>query len=458
MVFAHRTTRVVAGVLTAFVVLPGLLCAQSVGERDRRTQRAYIAQLDNPTPAVRRNAADALRAIDPDRFDDAGLTDLLSRGDAELSLEQRRLLREVLRERFFASPRGAIGVRLDSEFDGREAPVIGVLYEGFPAGDDGLLRVGDVILEIEGQATVDPEGQQRSVSRVQTLIFSHDPGEVVRLLVRRGDDADGEGDTFEVAVPLGPTTNFNGVFATDNALPAAWRERQRRLGFLPEHGRELTVTTLIAPLPAAKPQADARPAPGVIAEPVELDHGLGGAKVSVRFRLTADVLIIERAGDFAAGGNMMRSRLPLRIRDTRARVVRVLRDYAGVDDEEAERWYSALEMLRQANGSEAVMQIDTNGGVLFRVDRLRPRGGWSPEWIDLEELERRLSTEQVSEQQLELLSTLEKLNALDARIDGLRRRVADAQADPSLRKELERVLERSLEERDALTDRLRPSR
>ena len=191
---------------------------------------AAVAALDSEDFAVRESATEALAS--DGGAGEAEIVRLLGRGG--LSAEQRYRLEGVMRRRFMESPRGAIGISF--EMDERNPTQIGKVHKGFPCGDAGLLRPKDVIVSVEGHAL----GSGRSTGRTALLLetCSRDPGEILRMRIRRSVDGVGERE-IEVDVPLGSEATFveqgvrrpeqPPVFA-DTIKSMAYEFRLRRLG------------------------------------------------------------------------------------------------------------------------------------------------------------------------------------------------------------------------------------
>ncbi|MFB3430412.1 MAG: hypothetical protein ABL309_05795 [Phycisphaerales bacterium] len=98
--------------------------------------------------------------------------------------EVRRRALAIHRARFFEAPRPAIGVRF---VERSVLPMIDHIYDDFPAGTDGSLQNGDIIVGVAGQRL--PLVPTLAVQELRPLIFSHNPYETVRLTVYRPRDA-----------------------------------------------------------------------------------------------------------------------------------------------------------------------------------------------------------------------------------------------------------------------------
>jgi hypothetical protein len=163
-------------------------------------------QLDAETYAERASARAQIRA----RQDSAEeIMALLLRKD--LSPEARNALVAVLESRILHAPRGALGVRMDG-FDGRDGGVrITGLIAGMPA--ERVLRIGDAVLEINGQRIID---RADLIRVVQTL----PPAAEVKLVVRRvkrdaagrpelADDGTERTDDLKLSLRLGSTEELD---------------------------------------------------------------------------------------------------------------------------------------------------------------------------------------------------------------------------------------------------------
>lgn len=230
-----------------------------------------LARLDADELIVRENATDELRRLmgadtDPQAIESAHA---LERESAEalrtrdLSLEQKLRLLDAMRDRFFRTPRGAMGV----QFVQMQPRPMGVelerVVEGFPAGDQGILKRGDVITSVAGISLVGAEfaqlrgnGLSAAAERLRYIVISHDPGDTVEMTVLRphavagerplnpaqaaavpgGGDLITEGpgknaDVLTVRVPLGSFERLQqGAMLDPRLLNSAWKERVDRLG------------------------------------------------------------------------------------------------------------------------------------------------------------------------------------------------------------------------------------
>ena len=151
-----------------------------------------------------------------------------------LDEEQRNRLLRVLRWRVLYRPRGAVGIRMEPS--GTAIPVRGVLVteviSGLPA--EQVLRVGDVILKIDGQRIATSADLIGRVQRLQ-------PGDPIRMGVIRpvpAETPDGPGilrfegdrvfEEIDVEFPLGSYDKLgNDPLASAIGNPETMRRRGR---------------------------------------------------------------------------------------------------------------------------------------------------------------------------------------------------------------------------------------
>jgi hypothetical protein len=188
-------------------------------EQIRPAFDAYVADLASGNFAARQSASTHLSANE--QFTLEMLETALKRPD--LTLEARYRLFGIARQRFFRSPRAALGFKFGGQL--RDRVVVGETYENFASFK--LLEIGDMIVGADGVKIEGPSGQ----AMLQSIILSHDPGESIRLTVRRG------ARKMELEVPLGPFAGLPNVGGgmLEDRLARAWRIRaQSRMGGLPE--------------------------------------------------------------------------------------------------------------------------------------------------------------------------------------------------------------------------------
>lgn len=173
-----------------------------------------IGMLDSPRYAVRQEATTALK-ID-ERYTLARLEEALRRPD--LTPEQRQRLLDVHWTRFSRTPRAAMGVQFDFVLPQRV--VIDRLHDPFPAAK--VLEPGDMIVSAAG---VRLHGLEAS-STMRSVILSHDPGDEVEVVVRRG------AKKLTMMVKLGGWADFEGGARgspSESDIRAAWTVRIARM-------------------------------------------------------------------------------------------------------------------------------------------------------------------------------------------------------------------------------------
>lgn len=258
----------------------GLLLVLSAGAAAHAvTLDDLIGQLDSDDLITRDTATDELRKRLSDTTDaqtvEAARALELEAAEAlrtrELSLEQRVRLFDALRDRFFRTPRGAMGV----QFVQPQIRPMGVeldrVIEGFPAAERGALKRGDVVTSVGGVPLIGPEmaqltvnGLNRASERLRHMVISHDPDETIEMTLVRpigaipdvaarrnvavvpgGGDLITEGpgknaDVVTVTVPLGSFDRLRqGNVLDQGTLEGAWKQRTERLGIPPITSRTL---------------------------------------------------------------------------------------------------------------------------------------------------------------------------------------------------------------------------
>lgn len=149
------------------------------------TLDALVAELDAPSYA-RREAASQRLLETPNAA--ASLVERLASG--ELSPEQRQRLLTIVARQVESTPRGALGIRMETLREIGQGVVVSGFVENMPAA--AVLRVGDRIVTVEHVAI---GGASDLIDVVQRRL----PGETVRLGVVRGE---GE-EVIELAIVLG---------------------------------------------------------------------------------------------------------------------------------------------------------------------------------------------------------------------------------------------------------------
>ncbi len=175
----------------------------------------HITDLASPNFATRQAASTHLSASE--QFTLEMLESALKRAD--LSLEARYRLFGIARQRFFRSPRAALGFKFGGQL--RDRVVVGETFPQFPSFK--ILEVGDMIIGADGAKIEGPGGQ----AMLQSIIISHDPGEILHLTIRRGPKK------LDLDVPLGAFKDLDnaGAGLFEDRLARAWRIRaQSRMG------------------------------------------------------------------------------------------------------------------------------------------------------------------------------------------------------------------------------------
>lgn len=209
---------------------------------------ALLAALD--APDFRERDAATRRMAELATMDDSAIAALMQRPG--LTLEQQFRVVRVIRERFMSTPRGAIGVQFSST---APRPVVGVMLGGFPAERQGVLKPGDILLEVDGvDLSMDSAwtASRHSLYRIQSLIHSRDPGDLLPAKILRPAPGGAgvvrleqghvavqlpKGDELEVMIPLGREEDLRRqagepANARREAMNAAWFVRAQRLGLL----------------------------------------------------------------------------------------------------------------------------------------------------------------------------------------------------------------------------------
>ncbi len=243
-----------------------------------------LGQLDSDDLITRDTATDELRkrlsdTTDAQTVEAARALEMEAAGALrthELSLEQRVRLFAALQDRFFGTPRGAMGVQFAQPPRMALGVELGQVFPGFPAVDQGLLKAGDVVTSAGGVPLTGPElvlmgatGMTRASERLRHIVISHDPGETIDMTLVRPIGAkagapavlpniaaipgggelitEGPGKNAEVitvAVPLGAFDQLRqGRFLDQPTLEGAWKQRGERLGI-----PQTTARTLGTPL------------------------------------------------------------------------------------------------------------------------------------------------------------------------------------------------------------------
>jgi len=173
-----------------------------------------IAQLGVESASVRESALSILAS--DSSFTLQQLEETLK--TATLTAEQRYRLLEASKQRFMGTTRAAMGVQQFSRAVVPERVVIGVTYPQFPSFK--VLQEGDMILEAEGEKL----RSRDAWNRLGAHIVSHEPGESMTVVVRRGEEK------LTLQVPLGSYKDLPGPNPMDIAkLERGWQIRAEGL-------------------------------------------------------------------------------------------------------------------------------------------------------------------------------------------------------------------------------------
>ena len=277
-----------------------------------------VTSLDAPALAERDRASRALYDLIKlaASFERSGLEaavedSVLSRAaQPDLSVEQRLRLVNAVRERFESGPRAALGVQFDfaagqNRFDG--VP-IQRLVDNFPAKQQGVLREGDVITEINGipiasSVTMDflpDDGGNRAWSLLRAAIISHEPGELATMRILRGTTQ------FMARIPLGSYDALqNSAPLGGQILAAAWTLRLTRASAQPPAppvldgrvGQDVWQRNFNPPRETLALNIECDDAPAGVFE----QTGSGGAVAFAQVDNLPQRVRVQRAGQFRAG-------------------------------------------------------------------------------------------------------------------------------------------------------------
>jgi len=190
-----------------------LLLASPAFADDGLSDSEILARLGDDRYAVREAISDQLLCdveIAAARIDRLyAAADSLEQRHRLLRIARHHLLRNVRNEQYPGGQQGSLGVSI-KEVEQSQLPEVGQAsiyvartYPGFPAFEK--LRVGDLILSIEGQKPANQTGIE-IVKFLQNKIIEHQAGELVKLVVRR------EGENFEMQIMLANMDALKGMY------------------------------------------------------------------------------------------------------------------------------------------------------------------------------------------------------------------------------------------------------
>ena len=163
-----------------------VLCVAATGaaQTSAPALKSMVADLSSESFQRRTAATEAL--VVATNIDSADLVNELHSGGLDAEANARVV--EVLRRRFFASTRAAMGIEFDLDRATTQmpagAPRIKQVYPALPAGRSGLLRPGDEIIEVEGES-IENRFNPSGVMLLRAAVFSRAPGESIRIKIRR---------------------------------------------------------------------------------------------------------------------------------------------------------------------------------------------------------------------------------------------------------------------------------
>lgn len=282
--------------------------------------------------------------------------DALSRAIRErpLSAEQRERAQEAMRDRFFAGPRPALGVRMRGLLDAAGVAIEGVL-EPFPAHK--VLKAQDIVLSID-DVVLEPGPD---TSRLSQAILSRNPGDRVRLVVVR------EGQRLELETALGRLDQLDSSGAPPNLsqnLTAAWVIRAARLGVL---APTEPVVRVLAPRDVwiRDRRSAANPGAGDGIVPGGLRSGAGSAdayaaSVTQRIRVNDAIQNAAPKGQRAAGdvvAQMLQLRAFMNRMDLRIAEARAEQSRPGVAPQRVAELETEIRQIESAK-AEVLQQVD----------------------------------------------------------------------------------------------------
>ena len=200
---------------------PAQVAADIVPESDDLSAEieSLIDQLGSSDFATRQRATEQL--LGNDALPLAALERVIA--SRALSAEARARLLQVARQAFYKSPRAALGVQFDN-VNGlralRDRVVVGQTFKEFPS--HRILEPGDIIDQAAGIKLRGPTAQLI----LPAIIVSHDPGQILALVIRRGNQL------LKLDVPLGNFSDLQqagGGIPPDDRISRAWRVRAARI-------------------------------------------------------------------------------------------------------------------------------------------------------------------------------------------------------------------------------------
>lgn len=165
------------------------------------------------------------RRLEDDRGISLSMIDAAIRaGGDKLPLEARIRLVAAARDRFWRTPRAALGIQFWNNL--RDRVVVEQTFKEFDSA--AKLEDGDMIVEADGRKI---EGYMAR-NRLQAVIVSHDPGETIKLVVRRAEQK------LNIDVKLGRRDDLANSTLTDDIMARAWQVRSSAM--MPDTGKPIS--------------------------------------------------------------------------------------------------------------------------------------------------------------------------------------------------------------------------
>lgn len=196
--------------------------SSAVDEMNAGEFAALVEKLNDAEVRVRDQSTAKL--LDDPKVTLAQVERAIKNRERPLSLEQRTRLLVVARDRFMKGDRAALGFQFGGQLQDRI--VVGQTFPKFAS--HRFLEAGDIIIEADGVALPGASGRPA----MQAIIVSHEPGEELKLKVRRGKQK------LDLSVPLGRFSDLEqpGMPVQAGAsrppeymMERAWKVRAKRM-------------------------------------------------------------------------------------------------------------------------------------------------------------------------------------------------------------------------------------
>lgn len=405
-----------------------------------------VGELNSPDFSIRAAAADAISSSASTWGSDQAITDYLrSEQGRSITLEQRRLIVDLMHRRFRKTERGAFGVQMNvNPQTGR--PILSRVMPEFPAAQQNLLQQNDELVAVAGvelgrdQVVEGVEVPEQSL--LHALVFSRDPGDVVDVVLDRPVQLGTSQRVVRmtVSVPLGSKNNLRAATIRagsrlDDSLDVAWSVRRARIGLEDLPSRRAELTPFEAPIP------DAVVAPERLEPPQRAvrEAWLGGHDEGVLVRVITDPngdVVVETPSRRPIIRRTFKLTDPNGPRDlANALIAGSEGELSATDAHESTR---LLSLLAARESTSCELLVAANGDVRFRVGM----GATGRELLTRREIERLLRVIEVVPPTEGARNALVTLMEIESEVARLRARIAEAQAEPRLRAALEAELQR----------------